>query len=515
MNMVLKNANVLTMDTGAPKARWVAVKNGIIEAIGSRDDFSGEVETVIDLQGKTLMPGFIDSHCHVSSGGLILANAIDVMGRVKSLKDLLDIIKEECEKETGDKIMLFVGVPTFDCIEERRYPTRWELDKVANGHKVALFLWSMHGGIASSAMLDCIPLSGEIKEEVEPNGIFDSNLSAFYCMGYIQGAYSEKEIAGFYQFIADLQLAAGVTRVHSLDGMAFVNDCDIDVFLKIQEQLPIHFVEYAQTFDLKKVRDRYQFPRIGGCLSIDGAPGQLTIANVEPFPIQPSSRGLLGYSDEQLYNFVSAAHASGMQCAFHAIGERAIDQILYIYDRVIKEQGQNGLHHRIEHFIMPSDLHVEMAAELGIRVALQPLISDGWSDKDYMQWLPKEKAQKAWKMQRLLDAGINISSSSDCPCSPIDALGWIEALVNAKDPKRRVSIDDALRMNTINGAVSGNHQKESGSIEPGKNGDFVVLSKDPYAVKGSFKDEISVEMTIASGKVVYENQSDVKSDSRR
>jgi len=504
--MVLKNANVLTMNGNLSKARWVAVNNGIIEAIGSRDDFSGEAKEVIDLQGKTLLPGFIDSHCHVSSGGLILASAIDVMGRVKNLKNLLDIIKEECANETSDKIMVFVGVPTFDCIEEKRYPTRWELDTVSNDHKVALFLWSMHGGIANSAMLDCIPLSGEIKEEVEPNGIFDSNLSAFYCMGYIQGAYSENEIAGFYKYIVDLQLAAGVTTVHSLDGMAFVNDCDVDVFLKIQEKLPMHFIEYAQTFDLKKVRDRYQFPRIGGCLSIDGAPGQLTIAAVEPFPIQPSSRGLLGFSDEQLYNFVTAAHASGMQCAFHAIGERAIDQIIYIYHRVIKEQGQNGLHHRIEHFIMPSDLHVEMAAELGIRVGLQPMISDGWSDQDYEQWLPKEKAEKAWVMPRLLKAGINISSSSDCPCSPIDALGWLDALVNAKDLKRRVPLDDALRMNTINGAISGGHQKESGSIEVGKNGDFVVLSKDPYAVKGNFKDEISIEKTIVSGRVVYENK---------
>ncbi len=506
MDLVLKNANVLTMDAGLSKARWVAVKSGVIEAIGDRDDFTGNARTVIDLQEKTLMPGFIDSHCHVSSGGLILSSAIDVMGKVKNLRDLLDIVKEECEKETSDRIMLFVGVPTFDCIEERRYPTRWELDKVANGHKVALFLWSMHGGIANSAMLDCIPLTGDIKEEVEPDGIFDSNLSAFYCMGYIQGAYSEKEIAGFYKYIADLELSAGVTTVHSLDGMAFVDDCDIDIFLKIQDQLPIHFIEYAQTFDLKKVRDKYRFPRIGGCLSIDGAPGQLTIAVEEPFPIQPSSRGLLGFSDEHLYNFVSAAHASGMQCAFHAIGERAIDQIIYIYRRVIREQGQNGLHHRIEHFIMPSDLHVEMAAELGIRVGLQPIISDGWGDRDYEQWLPKEKASKAWVMPRLLKAGINISSSSDCPCSPIDALGWLDALVNARDPKRRVSLDDALRMNTINGAISGGHQKVSGSIEKGKNADFVVLSGDPYHIQGKFKDGIFVEKTIVYGKVVYEKQ---------
>jgi len=507
-DLVLKNCNILTMDRNLSKARWVAVKNGIIVALGNRDDFSGEAKKVVDLEGKTVLPGFIDSHAHVAVTGL-MTKTIDISSRVNSVKDIMDVVKEECEKDKTSRLMIFSNAPTFAYLEEKRYPTRWELDEVSGDQKVVLILWSLHGGIANSKALSLLPsMPEDIRDEVEPNGLFDSDTAAFYCMGHYFNTFSDEEIAGFYQYVTDMALANGITTIHNLDGMFFDNDHDIDVFFNIKDRLPIHFVPYVQTFNIKKVKDRFKLPRIGGCLCIDGDPDQLTICTVENFPSRPTSRGLLTYSDYYLYKFVSAAHAAGLQCAFHAIGERAIDQIINIYYRVIKEQGQNGLHHRIEHFWMPSDQHIAMAAELQITLPVQSIAVEVFGAVGatrYDALLPKEKADKAWMLPTFLKAGINMSNGSDTPCTPMDPLFWLDCIVNATDPKRRISLDDALRMNTINGAISGQHEKKSGSIEVGKDADFVVIDRDPYKVKGKLKDEITIEKTIVNGKIVFEN----------
>lgn len=304
--------------------------------------------------------------------------------------------------------------------------------------------------------------------------------------------------------MAQLAASRGVTTAHSLDGMFMKDDRDVDILTRVKDQMPVDFVIYDQTFDLEKVKG-YGLPRIGGCIVIDGSPPQYTAAYGVDYPSRPGTRGLLNYSDRELYEFVTATTKAGMQCAFHAIGDRAIDQIIYIYWQVHHELGIKHLRHRIEHFSVPSEKHIEMALEMNLIGTAQPAIGarlDSPAGKMCKLFVPDDKVDVHENFSIPMKAGVIMPGGSDSPVTPIDPLLGIECAVNAYNPDRRVSLDEALKMYTIYGAYAAHEEKEKGSIEVGKRADFVVLDENPYEKKEKLN-AIGVAKTIYKGNVTY------------
>jgi predicted amidohydrolase YtcJ len=228
------------------------------------------------------------------------------------------------------------------------------------------------------------------------------------------------------------------------------------------------------------------------------------MALYEPYN-REKDRGVLYYDDETVYQFMSNAHALNMQFAMHAAGDRAIDQYLNAYARVVKEQGRKDLRHRIEHFSLPSQRAIEMAAEHQFALPMQPSFPQLWDDpanSAYGEIFGRDRADRMEPFYDICMAGGRICGGSDSPITPVDPLNGIHACVNETNPRRRLGVTEAIQLFTINGAWAAHEDKIKGTIEEGKLADLVILNKDPYDDPKNIRD-ISVEMTIVEGRLAY------------
>jgi predicted amidohydrolase YtcJ len=330
----------------------------------------------------------------------------------------------------------------------------------------------------------------------------------------VLGSLGEEQI---WQYIVDCATNAaskGVTTMHGLFGLLVTGDIDVDLILKRKDELPVHMEVFYQTWDVDKAKN-LGLPRVGGCLTLDGASFECTMANFEPFVSAPALRGVLYHNDDEIYQVVKKAHEYNMQVTLHALGDRAIDQLLWIYHRVFAEQGRKNLRHRIEHFSYPTDAQIKMAADLGLILSIQPGFTYYWDngpDSAFVQIFGREGAGKWDPFNKLLDAGNIVIAGSDCPVTPVEPLVDIATVVNSPNPIRNASLDDAIRMVTINAAYAVNLEDRKGSIETGKDADFVVIDRDPYTYANSKEIyDMTPLLTIRKGAITYRKDKEVRS----
>lgn len=504
-NLLLKNGSILTMDANMSRKTWLAVdEKGKIAAMGEKDDAPTEAGTIIDLQGKTLMPGIIDAHVHSSMSGIDF-NGIDLSG-IDTSQGILDAVEAYCEKQEKPRLICGWNMNLKEGMADKKLPTRQALDEVTGDHTVILVFWTAHGGVINSKAIKRANLPEEYKY-VEKDGYFNRDDVSFHIIGEIYALHTEEEFKNIYMDLANKCAGYGITTIGALDGMMVKDDIDVDMILKIHDELPVEWVNYTQTFDYEKVAG-LGLPRIGGCLTIDGSPPQLTAAYFDPYPCAPFTRGLLEYSDKYLYDFIVECSKRGMQCAFHAIGDRAVDQIVRVYQQVDKEMGIKELRHRVEHFSLASDEIIGAAAETGLVATSQPAIGNaldlGEKGNGFEAFVSPEKAQRHENFNYLIKGGVMVAGSSDSPCSPLDPFAGIDSIVNAHNPARRASLDTALKMYTYNGAFVCKKEEEIGSLEMGKYADMIVLDKSPYDVKDSInRDTLTVLETFKRGKSIF------------
>ena len=505
VDLVIRNSNIITMDGNLSRKNWIAIKDGIIHDVGNGGLNDVDTGSVIDGEGKTVLPGLIDCHVHSSMTG-IGQRGIDLSG-IDSVKGILDKVNEFCLKIPGDKVICGCNMNMPQTITEGRLPTRYELDEVTGDHPVMLVLWTAHGGCLNSKAIDHANLTEGMKS-VEKEGFFNEDEISFHVIGNIYNLMTDKDFEEIYVNIAKECATKGITTIHSLDGMMVKDDRDTEVLKKIMDELIIEIVPYTQTFDYQKIQ-RYGLKQIGGCLSVDGSPPQLTGAYSNPYPMAPHTRGFLTYTDKELYDFVTAATKAGLQTAFHAIGDRAVDQIIYIYQQVDREIGIKDLRHRIEHFSTPTDQHIEMAAEMNIVASAQPVIGDmqdGESGNGFEAFAPPKIAAYHENFARVIRGGVTVCGGSDSPVTPMDCFKGLNSCVNAYNEKRRVSLDDALKMYTVNAAYAAHEENKKGSLEKGKQADMIIIDKDPYKEEGEIdRSVIKVEKTIKKGKIIFES----------
>ena len=502
-DLVIRNGLVLTMDAALSRKGWLAVKDGVIKALGD-GDFSGTAAETIDLKGRVLMPGLIDTHAHSAMTG-IGRRGIDLAG-IDTVGGILDRVESFCREDKTSKVVCGCNMLTPEAISEKRLPSRDELDEVSGDRPLMLVMWTAHGGTMNSAAFEKAMLTPEMQECCK-DGVFVDDKTAFHVIGNIYNLMEDKDFEEIFFGIAAGCVSRGITTLHSLDGMMVKDDRDVDVLMRVKDRLPIEFVVYTQTFDWEKVC-AYGLGQVGGCLSVDGSPPQITAAYQDPYPSAPNTRGFLNFTDSELHGFVTAASKAGMQVAFHAIGDRAVDQIVHIYQQVDREVGIRNLRHRVEHFSLPTDHHIEMAAEMNVVCSAQPAIGnmlDGPAGNGFDAFVSKEKAQLHENFARVMKGGVAVCGGSDSPVTPLDAFVGIDAAVNAFNPGRRVSVTEALRMYTINAAYAAHQEKTKGSLEVGKQADMIVIDKDPYEPDtAAALASIEVLQTWRAGKLVFE-----------
>lgn len=503
---VYYNGTIISMDREETKYDWIAVKDGKVAGLGY-GAFNGEANKRFDLEGNTVLPGLCDCHVHVMTAGTMLNSVM--LQDCTCIEDVLSLLEERCLAEPGDGWVY--GFNFLDqYIKENRYPTKFELDRISHGHKVIVFAASMHGNAYNSKVdeIAAVPAGFpgvEVDEKGEPIGVYTSDEATFYAQNNIWGSFSDDEIWKFVQDCADYAVTQGVTAIHGLFGQFVEGDRDVDIVLARKDQLPIDLTVFHQTWESGEAASR-GLSRVGGCLTLDGAAFEHTMACFTPYADKPELRGMLYHTDEEVYDFVSKAHARNMQCTMHAVGERAIDQLLYTYLRVFSEQGRKDIRHRLEHFCLPTDEQIEMAKELDLILSMQPSFSFFWDGAggEFANVVGRERADRMDPFNKLIEKGVTLLSGSDAPVAPIQPLTYLAHCVNGYNKVRNISVTEAIKMCTVNAAYANNEEKEKGSLEIGKTADMAVISKNPYQIAGT--DEIfdmEVLATIKDGKIIY------------
>jgi len=543
MDLILHNGNIVTVDERNSRAEAVAIKGNKIAAVGSNQEIltlEDEETKVVDLKGKTVVPGFNDSHMHLLWYALSLEEAD--LNACTGIDQLIGTVKDFIERENVPKGAWVQGRgwnETF--FKEKRLPSRDDLDKISQKHPIVLTRTCGHLCVVNTKALKIAGIyenppeikKGSIdKDEKEiPTGILREDAeSIIYNMIPKIGKDKIKKL--ILKAESDF-LKAGLTSVQTDDFKAF-NDGFKDVLdayfeldnqkqllIRVNEQMLLPTMEELKSF-LKmgyKSGDGSEFFKIGPLkLLSDGSLGGRTAALSQAYEDDRDNKGILIYSQEELDNMVEMAYTNGLQVAIHAIGDRAMDMVIQSYKKVLKKHPKKEPRLRIIHAQVTTKSLINKFKEYNIIADIQPAFV--CSDLSIAEArLGKKRAKWTYNWKTLLDKGIHVGAGSDCPTGSdcpesFNPLLGIYAAVTRKNlkgypeegwlPEQKITVEEALYIFTMGSAYSSFEEDIKGSITPGKLADIVVLSQDIFHIQPDSIKDVRVERTIVGGKILYE-----------
>ncbi|MFQ6076220.1 MAG: amidohydrolase [Candidatus Bathyarchaeia archaeon] len=525
-DLILMNGNVLTVDKDFSRAEAVAVKDGRIVRVGKNREvkpLAGKGTMILDLQGKTVLPGFIDAHCHMWMFGIQLSQVDCRSPPTKSIVEIVEKIGERVKKTPPGRWMVGWGYDDTK-LAERRHPNRWDLDRVSPNNPVAVRRTCGHTMVVNTKALEIIdygkdtpqPEGGEIEKDPdsgEPTGILRE--TAMEPVNDIIRAFSVEEIEEAIKIACQHALKEGLTSyqeaglttdaIKAYQRLYAKGELPVRVYMMVRSDLLDVFIEAGITTGFGD-----DWLRVGPIkVMMDGGVGGKTAALYEPYEGTEDNVGIIYMSQEKLDNLVKKAHDGGFQVAIHAIGDRAIDVSLNALERAIKDSPREDHRHRVEHCGLSTPTIIRRLQKLSVLPAGQPpfLNKIGASFKTN---LGSKRIRWTYPFKTWFEEGFKPSGSSDRPVVLGAPLVGIWAAVNRRTeagayltPEEGVTPEQAIRMYTINAAYTSFEEEIKGSVEPGKLADMVVLSDDPTRVPPDKIRGIEVLSTIVAGKVVY------------
>ena len=519
------NGVVRTMDPACPAAGAVAVRGGKIIAVGAKRACAaavGKGYEPVDLHDCALLPGFIDTHLHPIL--LIYYALICDLGGTKSIEEVQTGLREALSKKSGDSWLLGRN---FDeqSMREKRVPDRHDLDKVSPDRPVVVIKHDGHSVFASTRAIEAAgvtastqaPEAGIIEREVDgyPSGVF-REIAAQLILNAMPMPELEVLVDGTRQTfnrLASLGLTSlGVVLQTGDEGPAgSAGAFDVPAMQLLLEHCPQSLYSLLITSDvtgldgLKGSALNNGANRLGGIkLFADGTFGSSTAYMFKPFSDNADKQGMLMHPPDELYRHMAAAHNAGWQVCIHAIGDAANGLCVELYTRLFKEHPRKGCRHRIEHASIMDQKTMRELSRLGIVVSTQPMFIH--SEKD---WLPRrlgnERCKTVYPFRSFLDAGIKVAGASDAPIESQDVLPAIQCCVTREgfEPQQCISVEEAVRMYTLDAAYAQFEDGIKGSITTGKRADLVVLSDDPFKVQPDKIRDIKVLRTVVGGETVY------------
>ncbi len=509
-DLLLYNANVISMDPIYPDAGLIAIKNGRIKAVSGNDSlkkYHDRHTRVIDCTGKTIIPGFIDAHCHFRAlAESFLCLNLSPTNNIRSIADIQHMVASLAkELPTGTWIKGKAYNEFY--LAGQKHPDRHDLDQAAPDHPVKISHRTGHAHVLNSLALNLAGIS--INTLDPPGGLIDRDLNTGEPTGilYEMGSYLSKQVPSFDKYELEKgviaanreMLSMGITSIHDATSAnnhetwkqmkGWVNQGILNC--RVNMMLGARNIDEVNTYDFSHPANS-RLCLQGVKIILDETSGRL-------LPLQ-----------QKLDEMVSVIEKSGMQAVIHAIEENAIKSACKAIARAIAENPETEHRHRIEHCsVCPPDLR-EKIASLGIIVVTQPAFLF-YSGERYLATVPKQQIKNLYPIKSLLNSGILTAAGSDCPVIPANPLYGIYAAVCRKTesgasilPDERIAPIDALRMYTVSAAKAVSKEAVSGSITPGKFADIVVLDNDPLNVPAENIKNIEVEMTIINGNVVWE-----------
>jgi len=533
-DLALVNGKIVTVDRKESISEAVAVKFGKIFAVGTNNEIRsliGKHTKVIDLKGRTAIPGLIDSHCHITSTAIDMVGILDLSEEagVKSIAD----IKEKIARKAGEvpKGEWITGSREDDYkLLEKRHPTRRELDEAAPEHPVMISTVGGHFSIANSK---AFALAGITKDTPDPvGGMFDRDPETGELTGGLheeagdmlnrvmpeRKELTREEAAEVVRRMLMDNAAAGLTCIYDNVGASQIRTI---LDLKQRNELPIRFrvdVGIEHFKEMKNLGLIYkpfgnQWVKICGVkFFFDGAISARTAAVSEPYLHKKGFYGVMATTRELARKTILEAYEAGCRISAHANGDRAIGMYLDIMEEAQKKYPRDDPRNRIIHCTV---VNPELVGRIK-RLGMLPTIFGAYPYYHGDKLIPafgEKRLEWMFAARSFIDQGIMVSANSDYDASPFPPLMGIHALVNrttkAGKPigqKQKISVMEALKLYTINAAYHSFDENLLGSIEAGKCADMVVLGKDILTVDPEDIIDIPVDMTLVDGKVIYERE---------
>lgn len=542
VDLIIINANVLTLNQGNQKAGSVAVSNGRIVGIWKtleppRDAVSITRETeIINLKGNTLIPGFIETHNHIL-GYSQSRKLIDCSSPLnRSINDIVAKIQEKANQIPRGEWLRGQGYDDT-LLTEGRHPTRADLDFAAPEHPVIIQHTSGHLSVANSLALKVAGINEDISDPQgghygrdnrgRLNGVI-YEMAAMAPLGAVTPIPNEDELINGLAEAANDYIAQGITTNTDAAVGGMLGD-DLKVHLKAAEKgiNPMHtqlmimhnllrkdgmFSGYtADQLDCELREHSNNRARLDSIKMFqDGSIQGLTAALREPYFCDERKKGDLYHNQTEFNKEISDLHKRGFRIAVHGNGDRAIGSILEAYEHALEETPRIDHRHRIEHVQTATHDDLDKMKKLNIAGSFFINHVYFWGDRHKRLFLGPERAGRISPLADAVDRDLLFTLHSDCPITPISPLFLIWAAVNRITREgnilgsdQRIDVITAMKSMTIEGAKINFDEGNSGSIEIGKRADFAVLDADPTMVDPREIKDISVYSTLIDGKVVY------------
>ncbi len=524
-DLILHHARIITIDPRLPQAEAVAIANGRFCAIGPNDKvlaLAGAQTKKIDLEGKTVLPGFIDAHSHPAIAGRMHLRQVDC--DLRSISAIQAAIHERAAKTPpGEWVLGFKYDDTKT--SDGRPLTVQDLNAAAPDHPVLI---SHRGGHTAYANALAFKKAGITAETRDPQGgKFDRDPTSKELTGriaeravdvfekLIPESASRDDYRAGVKLISRMLSRAGITSVHDAYGshedLRSYQDARDAGELSVRVYCLIGYREIDRMLEAG-IRTGFgdEWVRVGAMkMTADGSISERTARLSQPYVGRPNDYGIEVMTEEELYQTARKAHAADWQIGVHANGDVAIDTVLRVYERLQRERPRRDPRFRLEHCTVVNDSLVQRIKKLG--AIPTPFATYVYYHGEKMREYGAERLNQMFALRSFLDAGIPVAPGSDYPPGPFEPMMALQSAVTRTDmkgnvwgPKQRITVAEALRVQTINGAYASFEEKEKGSIEAGKYADLVVLGRNPLEEDPATLITIPVERTMAGGRWVFE-----------
>lgn len=518
-DLMVVNGRVYTMDDAQPRAEAFAVKNGRFMAVGSSSDIRNLAAAgtqVIDATGLTVTPGFIDAHCHPS--GVPELTGVNV-----NLKTVEEVKAALRKKAANTPPGYWVSGYMYDDTKLDRPVTRKDLDDAVPDHPAMVGHRGGHTGVYNSMAFQLAGITNQtpdpsdgrfFRENGELTGkVAERARGVFDQVGKEEPVTRETRRAGV-KFISEQMTKAGLTSVHQTGGDADSLTALQDGYAAGEMRFRMYFFPRGPIYPRLRdagVRTGFgdEWLRIGPVkYAADGSASERTMRMSTPYVGRPDDYGILTMTQDQIHEAVEDAHRHNWRIGIHANGDVTIDMVLKAYERVQQNWPKPDMRHRIEHCsLINPDLLRRIKAAGAIPTPFYTYIyyhGDKWAEygDEKMRWMFCHRS--------FLDAGIPVAAASDYMPGPYEPMMALQSLVTRRDfrgrewgPNQKITVDEALRVCTLNAAYASKEEHLKGSIVAGQLADFTVLGADPHQVDPNQLKDIKIVRTVVGGKTMY------------
>ena len=526
---IIRNATIITIDPRSPRAEALAIRDGKFVAVGDNDsvrDLVGPGTEVLDLAGNTVVPGLIDAHIHVLSSGVRHVMAADCDQR--SILAVQEALRDRARSLAPDE---WVQGFKFDDTKtaENRFLAKQDLDAVSTERPIFVAHRASHVFFLNSKGLERVGLTSDNPDPPDGrlgrdpstgdlNGVIYERGAMAMVRPFLPSVTPEVRRQGL-RTICRMLNQAGLTSVHdprvtSDDLLTYQDGRDNgELTLRVYALMSSdHFPTLFPAFRDAGIRSGFgdELLRLGGMkMGVDGAIAARTAYLSEPYIGSEDDHGILVQSPEECESRIMAMHRAGFQIGVHANGDLAIDMVLTAYEKAQAAYPRKDPRHRIEHCTVVNPDLLKRIKALGCVVT--PFCTYVYHHGEKMRFYGEERLEWMFAQRSFIDYGIISTGATDYPPGPFEPLMGIQSCVTRTDstgrvwgPSQKVSVEEALRIYTINGAYASFEENVKGSIEAGKLADLVVLGEDPVSVDPMTIKDIPVLQTVVGGQTVYQ-----------